>query len=132
MYRYILPIAAALLSVSPAMAQTFRAENRVMVTPVTDGFVITSGGDHGAMGMWCAAADYARKVLGAAGTDRIYISQGRNPGLGQRGPVRFSMDGSGLRSKPVVVVGASLSEPGSNLSVDHAYQFCTSARLPSR
>lgn len=122
-------LAAFLLIATSAAAQTFRAENGVFVRPFSAGFEVQSDGGHGARGMWCAAADYARRVLGAASVDRIYVAEGRPPGLGQRAPVRFTMDASGLTPRTVIIVGASLSRAGSNLSVGHAYRFCADARL---
>lgn len=120
------------LCAGPAAAQTFRAENRVLVTPVAGGFEVANGGGFGARGMWCAAADFARRVRGARGTDRIYIAEGRKPGLGQRAPVRFTLDPTGLNPSPVTIVGSSLRRAGSTLSVDHAYVFCADAKVINR
>lgn len=132
--RWILAVSAVLaLGTTPAMAQSFRAENRVTVTPAPGGFDVANGGGFGARGMWCAAADYARSILGADGFDRIYIAQGRTPpGLGQRAPVRFTMDRTGLVPASVIITGASLQIAGSNLSVDHAYSFCADAKVINR
>ena len=80
--------------------------------------------------MWCAAADYARDVLGARGTHRIYVARDRAPG--QRGPVRFTLDPSGLTPVTVVLTGASIRQAGANLSVDHAQSFCADFRLTNR
>ncbi len=123
---------AALFVAAPVSAQSFFAENRVVVNGTAGGFEVSGGGGYGARGMWCAAADFARDVLGAAGVDRIYIAQGRTPGFGQRAPVRFTLDPTGLLPKPVFVVSASLRQAGSNLSVDHAYQFCADAKVINR
>ena len=116
----------------PAEAQSFRAENRVAVVPAPGGFDVQGDAGFGARGMWCAAADYARDVLGAGGFDRIYIAEGRAPGLGQRAPVRFTMDPTGLRPSNVLIVGASLRTAGANLSVDHAQGFCADAKVIAR
>ena len=125
-------LVAVFACASAAVAQEFRAENDVKVTAVSSGFSVTSDGGYGARGMWCAAADYARDVRGASGIARLYIAEARAPGLGQRGPVRFTLDPSGLSPTPVVIVGASLRRAGSSLSVDHAYQFCTDAKIINR
>jgi hypothetical protein len=132
MWTKISALLAALTLCAPVAAQSFRAENHVVVTGVTGGFEISSGGGYGARGMWCAAADYARDVLGAAWADRIYIAQGRSPGIGQRAPVRFTLDSTGLNPKSVFIVGMSLRQAGSNLTVSHAYQFCTDAKVINR
>ncbi|MGC1504375.1 MAG: hypothetical protein WA782_09580 [Sulfitobacter sp.] len=124
----------AALSIAPAVlsAQEFRAENHVKVTGVAGGFEVANGGGYGARGMWCAAADYARRVLGAHGHDRVYIAVARTPGLGQRAPVRFTLDPAGLNPSSVTIVGASLRKAGASLSVDHAYQFCADAKVINR
>ena len=117
---------------APVAAQDFRADNRVQVTAVPGGFAVADGGGFGARGMWCAAADYARQVLGASGISRVYVAEGRRPGLGQRAPVKFTTDPTGLTPSPVFVVGASLRRAGASLSVDHAIQFCADAKLSRR
>ena len=128
MRTIVLLLFTCLLS-TPVTAQTFRAENGVYVQPAANGFDVLGDGGYGARGMWCAAADYALKVLGAVSVDRIYVAKGRVPGLGQRGPVTFTMDRSDLTPRTVIIVGASLRIAGSNLSVGHAYRFCADARL---
>lgn len=130
--RNILSLLILVWLASPVAAQAFRAENRVTVTPAPGGFEISNGGGFGARGMWCAAADYARTVLAAAGTDRVYIARARSPGLGQRAAVLFTLDPTGLVPAPVTIVGASLRRAGANLSVDHAYGFCADARIINR
>lgn len=129
MMRLLTTVIAAMALAAPAMAQTFRAENRVKVAPVDGGFEVLGDAGFGARGMWCAAADYARSELGAKGGDRIYIAQGRTPGLGQRKAVKFTMDATGLSPSNVVIVGASLRKAGSSLAVGHAYQFCSDHKL---
>ncbi len=121
-------LAVLAITASSATAQAFRAENRVMVTAAPGGFDVAGGGGFGARGMWCAAADYARDVLGARGSDRIFVAQARTPGLGQRAPVRFTLASDGLVPSDVFIVGASLRRAGANLSVDHAYRFCADGR----
>lgn len=132
MKRALILLAAGLLATTTAHAQTFRADNRVTVIGVPGGFEVLGDAGHGARGMWCAAADYARRVLAADGFDRIYIAEGRTPGLGQRAPVRFTMDPTGLVPSNVLVLGASLRTAGATLSVDHAYGFCADSKVIER
>ena len=126
----LLGLGMALVLDVPASALTFRAENRVTVTAAAGGSDVTNGGGLGARGMWCAAADYARDVLGAWGTQRIYVARDRASGEG--GPVRFTLDPSGLAPVAVLIVGVSIRRAGANLSVDHAQSFCADARLINR
>ena len=132
MWRRILSAAALAMLAVPVAAQGFRAENRVTVLPAPGGFDVQSGGGFGARGMWCAAADYARDALGARGGQRIYVAVGRRPGLGQRAPVRFTLDPTGLTPQSVFIVGSSLQTAGSALSVDHAFSFCADAKVINR
>lgn len=127
MIRHLNFLVLACLLAAPLSAQTFRAENRVEVTPVSGGFAVRDGAGFGARGMWCAAADYARDVLGARGTQRIYIAEER--ARGQRGPVVFTLDSKGLIPSSVTIVGNSIRTAGSNLSVDHAQTFCADSKL---
>jgi hypothetical protein len=123
----VLSAALAALIVTPASAQTFRAENRVTVTPLAGSdFQISSGGDYGARGMWCAASDYAKDVLGVSGTTRLYIT---GPRTSTSGPVTFGLGSDRPVNSTFVIVGATLRQEGANLSVDHAYQFCYDARI---
>ncbi len=120
---------------APLAAQGYRAENRVTVNPLPGGsFEVIEGGGYGARGMWCAAADYARDVLGARGTARVYVKRARGPSQtvpGRKGAV-FTLDPTGLDPVPVTITGSSTRRPGSNLSVDHAYSFCADSRLSNR
>lgn len=126
--RYIALIAAvASVGATSTSAQTFRAENRVIVTPQANGLFSVSAGNYwGARGAWCAAADYAMDVLGASGTTRLYV---RVPTTTPSGAVTFGLTPGDTTPIGVVSVSASLRTAGSNLSVDHAFQFCYDARL---
>ena len=117
----------AAMAATPVFAQTFRAENRVNVTPAAGtAFQITSGGGYGARGTWCAASDYAQDVLGATGTTRMYVT---GPRTSTSDPVTFDLDASAITPQSVLIVGSSLRQAGANLTVDHAYQFCYDARI---
>lgn len=131
MRRLLLPLALC-LAATTVQAQTFRADNRVTVIAVPGGFEVRGDAGHGARGMWCAAADYALRVLGADGFDRIYIAEERTPGLGQRAPVKFTMNPAGLVPSNVLVLGASLRTAGATLSVDHAIGFCADSKVIER
>ena len=125
---YVGAVAAVLLA-GAASAQTFKAENGVLVNPIANGFSVTGDAGLGARGIWCAAADYARRHVGARSAQRLYIAEGRTAGLGQRSPVQFTLSSEGLTPSSVFVLGASLSKAGANLSVGHAYSFCADGKL---
>ncbi|MGJ8544884.1 MAG: hypothetical protein ACSHWZ_05520 [Sulfitobacter sp.] len=109
----------------PALAEGFRAQNRVHVTPVAGGFQVDGGGGFGARGMWCAAADYARRVEGAPGAARLYVSGPAKQG----GQAVFTLDPAGLTPQSVLSTAQSVNTAGANLSVDHALGFCADARV---
>ena len=126
MLRMLLATILCAATTLPATAATFRAENGITVTGEGSRFSVPNGAGFGARGAWCAAADYARDVLGAAGTDRIYVAKARANG---RAPIHFTLDPTGLTPRAVFILGASLRQPGGNLSVDHARSFCADYRL---
>ncbi|MEW9921775.1 hypothetical protein AB2B41_19380 [Marimonas sp. MJW-29] len=111
-------------------AQSFRAENDVLVTDLGGGlFSAETRTRYGARGAWCAAADYAIDVLRAPGTARIYV---REPKASNSAPVVFSLSPGTTSPVGVSSTSAALRTAGANLSVDHAFQFCYDARLKNR
>jgi len=120
------------LAAAPLSAQSFRAENRVIVNSLggTD-FEVIEGGEFGARSIWCAASDYAQDVLGASGTQRLYVTGARAAARtlpGRKGVV-FSTEAPEGGGSSVLVLSSSIRTVGSNLSVDHSYQFCRDRRL---
>lgn len=128
MTRTMALLTAAALLATPLAAQSFRAENRVIVTPTSTGFTVPDGAGHGDRGIWCAAADYASRVLGARGTQRVYVAEDRT----SRQPAAFTLDSAGLTPRRVFIVGGSARRAGSSLTVDHAMLFCADARIINR
>ena len=129
MRSLLLSVGAALAFAVPGIAdaQTFRAENRVVVTDLGNGtFSVPTRNRFGARGTWCAAADYAMSVLGASGTSRVYV---RSAKTGPSDPVTFALNAGDATPVAVGSIAAALRAPGANLSVDHAFQFCYDARL---
>lgn len=120
MKRFSVCGAVALMAAAPLAAQTFTAQNGVIVVPVADGFSVQDGGGLGARGMWCAAADYARRVEGARAPQRIYVAQGRKG----RGAVTFTLDAGHNAVTPITIVGLTVRNTGANIGVGHAIGFC--------
>lgn len=115
--------AALCLAADPARA--FIASNDLVVEregPAT--FAVPYRGRSGAPAFWCAAGDYAARVLGAAATDRIWrLSEPpRRSGDG----IRFSLAPDGRASRTGL---ALIGEDDASLSVAHARQLCE-PRLP--
>lgn len=131
MNRLLITAACAIGVAVPASAQSFTAENRLTVNAVPGGFEVIEGGSFGARDVWCAASDYAQDVLGTSGTTRLYVLTPRGPAQTQPGRtgVTFTTDASAVTPAQTLVVSTALRTPGSNLSVDHSYQFCYDRRI---
>lgn len=130
LFSLVLATVLTVASAVPSAAQTFRAENRVVVTPQSGGlFSVPFGNRFGGRGAWCAAADYAIDVLGASGTSRIYVRVPIAQGVNQ---VVFGLTPGNTNPSGVSGTTAALRTAGANLSVDHAFQFCYDAKLIHR
>ncbi|NNE51752.1 MAG: hypothetical protein HKN30_05040, partial [Sulfitobacter sp.] len=122
MKRILSAIALSLIFASAAGAQTYRSQSRVIVTGLGgDTFSVPTGGTYGATGAWCAAADYAIRILNARGVARLYVQQ---PKTTPSGAVVFGLTPGGTVPVTVASIDAALRSAGANLSVDHAYQSC--------
>lgn len=118
---------AGLCCAAPASAETFRAKNRVYVNPLNDGmFEVIYDINASYEGMWCAAAEYAHRRMGVPGISRVVVVEPLGPARTKprrKGAV-FKVDPN-ARNNSIVVMGRSLKNPGTSMSVDHAYQYCT-------
>ncbi len=124
-------IIAAVIALSAPVAvsaQTFRAINHLNVVPL-DGssFEVIESGGKGPRGIWCAAAEYAERRLGARG--RVYILEARGPSRSVQGrkSVVFTTDAGSLTQGPFQSAVLSTSQVGIGLPIDHAIQFCREA-----
>ncbi len=127
MLRRVLFTLPLIAIASVASSQNFKAANRVIVEPVgPSSFSVPTGSNFGARGTWCAAAEYAMRVLAQPGTARIYVQQPKTTPSGQ---VVFGLDPAGASPSAVFSTSAALRVAGSNLSIDHAIQFCADAYL---
>ncbi|SFD47308.1 hypothetical protein SAMN04488523_10180 [Sulfitobacter brevis] len=121
---------AALIFAAPLSVLAASAQSYGTVSPTAGGFLVAHDREHGARGMWCSAASYARDALGAPASQRVFVASGDGAGFWSRDPVLFTIDPAGLVPAPVTIVGASLRRAGTNLTVGHALQFCADTRLP--
>lgn len=120
-------IAVTALVVIPMAAQAFVAENRVEVMPrAGSSFEVEPDPIFGVPGQWCAAADYAVRVLRAPWTNRVYV---QGPGSVSRAVV-FGMTPAGATPSSITSVSNSANTPGANFSVQRAFAFCINQRLP--
>ena len=124
-------LVAALLGLggTTATAQSSRILNKVTVNAAGgDTFEVVEGSNHlGAQGMWCGAATYAKANLGISGTTRIYVQTPRGNAVtapGRKGVLFGLSVPAGAAPSDVFSVGASIRQPGANMSHDVAVQFC--------
>lgn len=122
-------IVVAVMMASPAVAKDFKAANGVIVVAHAKGFAVTGDAGLGARGIWCAAADYARKHEGSKNGQRLYVALDRERGLGKRSPIVFTLNSAGLTPSSAIILGSSISRAGANLSVGHAIGFCVDHKL---
>ncbi|WP_424833230.1 hypothetical protein [Ruegeria sp.] len=75
-------------------------------------------------GYWCAAADFARRTLGAGWQQRIYVLRGYGPSVttGRRTAVQFSLK-MPANTPPQSSVSAGF-KPGDSMSVQGANGRC--------
>ena len=110
-----------------AAAQAYRAENWLVVVPLTArDFEVIEDHGAGARHVWCAAAEFAQDVLGLPRSERLFIKTPLGPslsGVGRTGVV-FTTDperASGDRGQSYSV---TINRAGENLPSHHARQFC--------
>lgn len=80
-------------------------------------------------GYWCAAADFARRTLGAGWQQRIYVLRGYGPSVttGRRTAIQFS-----LKQPANVAQQSSISagfRPGYSMSVQGANGLCNRRQI---
>lgn len=120
---------AAACFATAAQAASFKAENGAEVVPRNDGTLqVFEESFYGARGMWCGAADYALRVKGARGPERIYVKEPLT--AGNNGYTVFTFDPTGLEPSRPSVLSKTVETPGANLSVQRAFAFCIQLRAP--
>lgn len=117
---------SALSALVPQFAGAWQADNRLTVNPVSDTVfeVIGLPGSPGSE-FWCAAGEYALRVLGTSSTQRVYIVRGRAAPVTGTGPsaVQFSLNlPEGV--PPQSGLTLSVKKVGDNLSVAFARTYC--------
>ena len=125
-------IACILTAAAPVTAQSLNSQVALQVTQVADGFMVENDAEHGARGMWCAAGAHVQASGARMPGQRIYVAEARASGLGQRSPVQFTLNPSGLTPRPAFLIGASFRQAGTSMSVQHALSLCLALRGAGR
>lgn len=115
--------------VLPNAAAAFRAQNTLKVNPEGQGqFEVIQSGGVTAGDVWCAAGDYAMRVLGVAGTQRVYLVEGKHTARTEerrRFGYSFSLtpppEAQNFPTSPLLL---SLKNVGDSLSATSAQQYC--------
>ncbi|MCV2864544.1 hypothetical protein [Defluviimonas sp. WL0075] len=117
------PIAFALALTVTAPAQAFTAQNGLVVQPEGDGFVVNWRGPAGPADFWCAAGDYAIRVLHLNPTQIVYRTSDPKRRAGEG--VSFSLDPTqSARKTGLFVLGAKAG----GITAGHAQGLCENRR----
>ena len=114
------------IAVMPGVAMAWKADNRHIVNPVSDTvFEVVGRPGSGGVEFWCAAGDYARRVLGAKATQKVYLVRGPAPAQTRHWnrAVLFSLEapeGANLNTG----LSLSVTQVGENLSAASAQAYC--------
>ena len=128
-FKYLTaPILLAAMLAVPSQAFAFKALNRLTVNPAGGNqFEVIQRAGSSAADNWCAAADYALRVLGASSSQKVYLVAGRQAARteGNRFGVTFSLsappEAQNFTSQPLTL---SLRNIGDSLGVGFARQYC--------
>ncbi|MDG1128461.1 MAG: hypothetical protein P8N68_05105 [Paracoccaceae bacterium] len=128
-------LAVVLMLALAGPAAAYRPNIPLDVVPLGDpgAFEVIESRGAGPSHIWCVAADHAYRVLGAAGTDRIYLVAPRGPSqsMPDRKAVGFAMSPAQANAVPAAAkpfLGGLLlaqMQAGSSLGVAQALQYCT-------
>lgn len=121
-----------MLAASPALSQSFKAKNRMVVNPISSAvFEVVETRSLGASGSWCAAADYATRVLGASGKTELIVKTPRGKSVTdpRRKGVAFTLDPAEVPEPLSKSVSPSTKIPGQTLPVGHALAFCSQSLI---
>lgn len=120
--RLIIGTALGVAMAAPVLAQDFRASNFMNVTGAGEGrFVVSGVPNLVPQSYWCAAGEYAQRVVGAGPEDRIYVV-----GDYQRGQrsYTFSTSPAGTAAEQGRVPGVSVRVDGVSRKVNAARADC--------
>jgi len=121
---------ACLTALPATAADAFKANRGVRVLPVNDiVYEVVPRGSGGTWDYWCAAAQFARRGLGASWTDRFYVVRGRDLSVttGRRSSVQFTLYPERAGVPPKTGWLSLGFRPGDSMSVQQGYGYCVQA-----
>ncbi|MEY8829006.1 hypothetical protein AB9K34_11420 [Sedimentitalea sp. XS_ASV28] len=117
---------AALMAGAATPSMAWRAINSHTVNPLSPvSFEVIGRGGISSVSYWCAAGDYARRVLDAPLGQRIYISRPRDHAQTEnaKSAVQFSLDPpANANLNPGFLL--TVTRLGDNLSASAAWNLC--------
>ncbi|KIC07796.1 hypothetical protein RA19_21965 [Leisingera sp. ANG-M1] len=131
MKKLFCALGIACLSALPSTsADALTTSRGVRVLPVNDVvYEVVPRGSGGTWTYWCAAAEYARRELGAGWADRFYVVRGRDVSVttGRRSSVQFTLHPERAGISPKTGWLSLGFQPGESMSVQQGYSYCVQA-----
>jgi len=126
----LLALATAACNDAPPRPNSFTASNGLQVVQFApDRFEVLARPGSGAPDFYCAAGEFARRMLDARAADRVVVVEPVGPSRfnpGGRG-VTFTVEPQGSVS-PDRGFAARVNRVGANYTVAHSVAFCRSSR----
>lgn len=121
-------LTALVVAAAASQAAAFTAINRLDVNPLSQpgAFEVIQSRGAGPRQFWCAAADYARRELGAPASQRIVLAapRGASATVPGRTAVTFQLAPRGARPESRGGVSTTVRIPGEAYSTSFARGFC--------
>ena len=118
---------ALALTLSAAPVSAWTADNLLTVNDLSggDGFEVIGGPGLAPSDYWCAAGDYALRVLRAPTTARVYLTRARGPAVtaNRKSAAHFSLTPA-PDAPPHEGVFLTVRKAGAHLSVGFAISYC--------
>lgn len=123
---------AMCLALLPEAGSAWTAWNNLRVNPVRDAvFEVVGQSGSANVDYWCAAGDYARRVLSLPLGQRIYIVRGRAEvqTTDRKSAVQFSVQApANVKNQTIGLL--SVTRVGENISAAMAFDYCLTNKAP--
>ncbi len=127
MRSLVLSLVIAMAGQTALADQTYRFARSMTVTPAgADSFLVGGVPTQVPASYWCAAAEYARRVLGADFDQRMYVVGGQQRGERQ---VLISLSPAGTASETAPIKQRSIFIDGANRKVNAGLADCRDLRF---
>jgi hypothetical protein len=127
--RRSLPFILATTMAAPASADVYRASNWLYVIPLSaDSFEVIEETRTSPSDMYCAAADYTRRIGRDVPRQRLYVLEARGPSKTQAGrkSVVFTLAPTEEMKDTANSFSVTVKQVGASISVGQSLSFCRS------